>query len=225
MTATPQGSMTGLTAADGHSFDCWVEPAQDPARGGLVVIQEIFGITDQLKELAAAYAADGYEVAIPGLFDRQEPGVVIPFSEGPRGRELMMASDPDKAVMDIAAAVQSLKSKGKVAVMGFCWGGGLTIRAAQDLDIAAAISFYGTRLPEYLDRSAEAPLQGHFGTSDSHTPPEDLAQAQAYFTDFKVYIYDAGHAFANHHRPESYNEAAANLAHERARAFLALHVG
>src|SRR6056297_3594973 len=184
MTATPQGSMTGLTAADGHSFDCWVEPAQDPARGGLVVIQEIFGITDQLKELAAAYAADGYEVAIPGLFDRQEPGVVIPFSEGPRGRELMMASDPDKAVMDIAAAVQSLKSNGKVAVMGFCCGGGLTIRAAQDLDIAAAlfldyaaaISFYRTRLPEYLDRSAEAPLQGHFCISDSYTPPEDLAQ-------------------------------------------------
>lgn len=103
MTATPQGTMAGLTAADGHSFDCWVEPAQDAAQGGMVLIQEIFGVTDKLMELAAVYAGDGYEVAIPALFDRQEPGAVIPFSEGPGGCDLMMAADPEKVVVDVTA--------------------------------------------------------------------------------------------------------------------------
>ncbi|GAB4540008.1 MAG: dienelactone hydrolase family protein [Roseibium sp.] len=213
--------MTTLTAADDHQLDCWIEPAEGPRKGGLVVLQEIFGVTDQLKGLAKRYAKLGYEVAIPALFDRRERGAVIPFSEAPRGRDMMLASDLDETVMDIAAAVDHLKAGGgKVAVMGFCWGGGLAIRAAQKLDIAGAVAFYGTRLPQYLDCPLKAPVLGHFGITDDHVPPDMLEEAKAYLPELEVHMYEAGHAFANDARP-AYVAEAADLAHERTEAFLA----
>lgn len=217
--------MTTLTASDGHQLDCWMEPAKGARRGGLVILQEIFGVTDQLKGVAARYAAKGYDVAIPALFDRHERGAVIPFDQGPRGRDLMLSSDLDQTMADVDAAVGALAAKGgKVAVMGFCWGGGLALRAAQKLDIAGAIAFYGTRLPQYLDCPLRAPFLGHFGKTDDHVPPEMLAAAKAYLPEMEVHLYDAGHAFANDARP-AYVPVAAELAHQRTETFLARHVG
>ena len=153
--------MTELTAGDGHRLDCWIEPAQGGRRGGIALLQEIFGVTDQLKGVARRYAGQGYEVAIPALFDRRAKGAVIPFDEAPRGRDLMMASKLDETMADIDAAVRALAANGgKVGVIGFCWGGGLALRAAQVLDIDGAVAFYGTRLPQYLDRPLRAPLLG-----------------------------------------------------------------
>jgi carboxymethylenebutenolidase len=216
--------MTELTAADGHRLDCWIEPATGARKGGVVILQEIFGITDQLKGVAEHYAALGYEVAIPALFDRHEKGAVIPFDQGPRGRDMMLASDLDQTMMDVDAAVQALKAKGgKVGVIGFCWGGGLALRAAQVLDVACAVAFYGTRLTQYLDRPLKAPLLAHFGTLDDHVPPEMRDAAQAALPGMEVYLYEAGHAFANDARP-SYVHNAAHLAHARTESFLAMHV-
>lgn len=215
-----------LTAADGHSFDCWIEPAQGERRGGLVIIQEIFGLTDQLKGVAARYAKLGYEVAIPALFDRRERGAVIPFDQAPRGRDLMLASKLEESMADIAAAVDELEANGgKVAVMGFCWGGGLALRAAQDLNIAGGISFYGTRLQQYLDRPLKAPMQGHFGSNDDHTPADVLKAVKDYLPDFEMFMYNTGHAFANEARPAAYDAEAAELAHKRSAEFLDKVVG
>jgi carboxymethylenebutenolidase len=217
--------METLTAGDGHTFDCWMQPAQGEASGGVVILQEIFGVTDQLKGVAEKYAALGYDVAIPALFDRQQRGAVIPFDEGPKGRDLMLAADLEQTMADVAATVQALAAKGhKVGVIGFCWGGGLALRAAQKVDVDAAVAFYGTRLPQYLDSPLKAPLQGHFGTKDDHTPKEMLDQAQAYLPEMEVHMYEAGHAFANDARP-SYVAEAAELAHARTQEFLARHLG
>jgi len=213
--------MTELTATDGHRLECWMAPAEGPLKGGVVILQEIFGVTDQLRGVARRYAAQGYEVAIPALFDRQERGAVIPFDQGPRGRDLMLAADLDQTMMDADAAVQALKAQGgKVGVIGFCWGGGLALRAAQVLDVDGAVAFYGTRLPQYLDRPLKAPMLAHFGSQDDHVPPEMRAEAQAYLPEMEVHLYEAGHAFANDARP-SYVADAAELAHERTAAFLA----
>jgi carboxymethylenebutenolidase len=92
------------------------------------------------------------------------------------------------------------------------------------LDIAGGIAFYGTRLPQYLDRPLKAPFLGHFGKSDDHVPPEMLDAAKAYLPEMEIYMYDAGHAFANDARPAHVPEAAA-LAHERTLAFLRKNVG
>lgn len=218
---------TELTASDGHKLDCWIETAQGERKGGIVILQEIFGVTDQLKGVAARYAALGYEVAIPALFDRQEKAAVIPFTEGPRGRDLMLASDLDKTILDVEAAVSHLKaSGGKVGVIGFCWGGGLAIRAAQILDVDASVAFYGTRLGAYQLAPLKAPVQGHWGSEDSHVPAEMLDAAKAYFPEMKVHVYEGGvHAFANDARPNDYQKDHAEKAHERTQAFFAKHLG
>ena len=217
--------MEKLTAGDGHELDCWMEPARGDVRGGLVILQEIFGVTEQLKDVAKQYAALGYNVAIPALFDRKERGATIPFDQPARGREMMLASELDKTMQDVKAAVDALRAKGgKVAVMGFCWGGGLAIRAAQKLDIDCAVSFYGTRLPQYLDSPLAAPVLGHFGTKDDHVPPEMLKEAKSYLPEMEVHLYEAGHAFANDARP-AYVKDSADLAHDRTVAFLKKHLG
>jgi len=218
--------MTKLTAADGHAFEAWVEPAQGARKGGIVIVQEIFGVTDQLKSVAKRYAALGYEVAIPALFDRQKPDAVIPFDQFAEGRELMLAAKLDQTMMDIDAARAALAAHGgKVGMIGFCWGGGLVLRAAQVLDVACAVSFYGTQLRRYLDRPLKAPVQGHFGSKDDHTPPDLVAEAQAYLGEaVEFFTYEAGHAFANDVRPAFVPDAAAT-AHARTQAFLAAHLG
>lgn len=214
-----------ITASDGHEFDCWMQDAEAEPLGGLVILQEIFGVTDQLKGVAARYAAIGLNVAVPALFDRQERGVVVPFDQGARGRALMLAADLDETMRDVEATVKALAAKGgKVAAMGFCWGGGLALRAAQVSDVACAVSFYGTRLPEYLDRPLRAPLLCHYGTRDEHVPPEMLAQARSALPDMEVHMYEAGHAFANEARASYVPEAAA-LAHRRTEEFLRRHLG
>lgn len=213
-----------LTAEDGHAFDCWITQPREPAWGGLVILQEIFGVTDQLKGVADRYAAEGLAVAIPALFDRQKRQAVFGFDQGAGGREMMLAADLGETMQDVGAAVDALRSRGlPVAVLGFCWGGGLAIRAAQVLDISCAVAFYGTRLPQYLDRPLRAPVLGHFGTKDDHVPPEMLDAARAALPEMEVHLYEAGHAFANDARP-SYVADAADLAHSRTLAFLRAHM-
>lgn len=217
--------MKELTSADGHKLDCWIEKAQGEAKGGLVILQEIFGVTDQLKGVARHYAELGYDVAVPALFDRFGKGHVVPFDNGPVGRDMMLEADLSQTMADTDAAVQDLKFGGlKVAVMGFCWGGGLAIHAAQVLDIDGAIAFYGTRLPQYFEHKLKAPAQGHFGVNDDHVPAEMLAEAKTHMPDLDVHMYEAGHAFANDARPVSYDKASADLAHDRAKSFLAEHL-
>lgn len=215
-----------LVAADGHRLECWMVPAEGARKGGLVVLQEIFGVTDQLKGVAERYAALGYDVAVPALFDRVQKGTVVPFAEAARGREMMLSCDPEQTISDIDAAVQHVSANGnKVAVIGFCWGGALAIRAAQVLDIAAAVSFYGTRLPHYQIAPIRVPVQGHWGDADGHVPADMLAAARAFFPDMEVHLYPgAGHAFANDARPADYIAEAAEQAHGRTQKFLAAHM-
>lgn len=215
-----------LTAADGHSFDCWLHEAEGERRGGLVIVQEIFGVTDQLKAVAARYAARGYDVAIPALFDRQRKGAVLAFDNIAEARALMVGADVDKAILDVDATVAALAARGgKVGVIGYCWGGGVALRAAQVCDVACGVSFYGTRLQAYLDRPLPVPVQGHFGSRDDHTPVEVLNQVQATYPNFEVNLYDAGHAFANEERPAIHNAEATALAYQRTDAFLARTLG
>ncbi len=218
--------MRTITASDGHTLDCWFQSANGTPRGGLVILQEIFGVTEQLKGVARHYAAQSYEVAIPALFDRQRPGAVVDFSDIATARELMQGADPDKAMLDIDAAVSELSGRGlKVGVMGFCWGGGLAVRAAQELDVAGAVVFYGTRLHKYFGAPVKAPVQGHFGDTDDHTPPEILEAAQAEWPEMEMFVYAAGHAFANDERPQVHDPEATAVAHERSAAFLARVTG
>jgi len=210
-----KASVEVLTASDGHSFDCYTVNPEGDVSGGLVILQEIFGITDQLKRVANRYAALGYRVAIPALFDRQARNSVIPFDQGKKGLALMEAAELDKTLLDINSVVMSLRADlDKVVVMGFCWGGGLALRTAQKLDIDGAIVFYGTRLEQYLDCPLKVSVLGHFGNDDPHVPDEVLTKATHYLPELRAHVYPAGHAFANDAR-DAYVKSAADLAHER----------
>jgi len=214
------GDMHRIEASDGHQLDCFVVSARGAKRGGLVILQEIFGVTDQLKSVARSYSAQGFAVAIPALFDRNRREAVIPFDEAESGREIMLSLDAADNFRDIEATVNFLGGAGKTALMGFCWGGGLALKCAQEMPVAAAIAFYGTRLKQFMDKPLKSPMLFHFGSKDDHSPPDVIAAVRETFPRAETHVYDAGHAFANDARPTFYVEEAAALAHARSKDFL-----
>ena len=212
--------MTVLKASDGFELDAFLAEADGEKRGGIVILQEIFGVTDQLKSVARMLAEKGYDTIVPALFDRVSPKTVVPFENATDGRDIMNQVDNDKALLDIEAARQAVDSGNGVSVLGFCWGGGLVWLAASELDLKGGVSFYGTRLPTYMDHTPDCPLLFHFGETDTaNTPPEVIEQVKAEVPSAETYVYAAGHAFANDART-TYVEEAAVPAWERSIDFL-----
>lgn len=208
-----------LKAADGFSFEAFRASPKQGSKGGLVILQEIFGITDQLKGVVRSYARDGYDTIIPGLYDRVTPGTVVPFNEPDRGRDMAYGLPLDKVMLDIAAAVDCVQGPHGVSILGFCWGGGVIVRAAAELNLRGAIAFYGTRLPTYLEQKPKCPLLFHFGKTDPNSTAEIIEQVRKAFPSAETHIYEAGHAFANDVRP-AYVEDAAKTARSRTLDFL-----
>ena len=208
-----------LTAADGFTFEAFRATPKSGRKGGLVILQEIFGLTDQLKGVVRAYAQDGYDTIFPCVYDRVAPGTVVPFSDPNRGRDMAYGLDLEKVTLDIAAAVAKVQNEHGVSVLGFCWGGGVIVRAAAELKLRGAIAFYGTRLPTYLHHQPKCPLLFHFGATDPNSTPEIIEQVRKAFPTAETYIYEAGHAFANEVRP-TYVETAAKTARSRTIEFL-----
>ena len=209
-----------LKASDGHTLEAYRATPKGPVKGGLVILQEIFGLTDQLKSVVRSYAQDGYDTILPAVYDRVTPGTVLGFDQGERGREMAYGLDLDKVVLDIAAAADAVRNPHGVSVLGFCWGGGVIIRAAADIDLRGAIAFYGTRLPTYLHFKPKCPVLFHFGSKDPNSTPEIIEQVCKAFPSAETHLYDAGHAFANDVRPAAYVEEAANTARARTLKFL-----
>jgi carboxymethylenebutenolidase len=208
-----------LTAADGFVFEAFRAAPKQGKSGGLVILQEIFGLTDQLKGVVRSYARDGYDTIIPCLYDRVAPGTVVPFSEPDRGRDMAYGLPLDKVMLDIAATVECVQGPHGVSILGFCWGGGVIIRAAAELNLRGAIAFYGTRLPTYLDQKPKCPLLFHFAKTDPNSTPEIIEQVLKAFPSAETHVYEAGHAFANDVRP-AFVPTAAELARNRTLEFL-----
>ena len=209
-----------LTASDGFKLQGFRARPTQNVRGGLIILQEIFGLTDQLKGVVRSYAQDGYDTICPCVYDRVAPGTVVPFSEAERGRDLAYSLALDKVILDIAAAAACVKNPHGVSVLGFCWGGGVVIRAAAEVELRGAIAFYGTRLPTYLDCKPKCPLLFHFGATDPNSTPEIIAKVRQALPAAETHLYEAGHAFANDVRP-TYVAAAADAARARTLGFLA----
>jgi carboxymethylenebutenolidase len=212
-------SMVRLTAEDGFVFDAFRAAAGVGRTGGLVVLQEIFGLTDQLKSVARFFARNGFDTVVPSLMDRASPGTVVPFDQPDRGRELMTSVPWEKMALDIAAAVRAADTGRGVSVLGFCLGGGLALRAAAEIPLAGAVSYYGTRLGSFLDKPPRCPMLFHFGATDTHSPPELIDAVRKAIPSAETHLYEAGHAFANDARA-AYVKDAADTAHARTLAFL-----
>jgi len=216
-----------LMARDGHTFGTYIaKPAAKP-RGGVVVVQEIFGLTPHICRVADDWARQGYLSVAPSLFDRVARGIVLGYSppEVEEGLGYRKQIPTAKAVLDIAAAAAICRHAGKVAVIGFCWGGRLAWASAAEVPLGAAVCYYGGGIPEELPKTPKCPTLLHFGKNDRSIPASDIERIQQAYPAGVYELYPAGHAFANDDRPQHYDAASAALARERTVAFLASNIG
>ena len=174
------------------------------------------------RQYAALTGRDQGERDVIAYHLRQsfKPGETDLATANKIGYDLALSLTEDEVMPDIRATIARLAQDGmRVALMGFCWGGGLAVRAAQVTDAAAAVGFYGTGLERYLQDDLHAPVLMHFGTEDDHTPPDIRAAFAARFPEAEIHLYPTGHAFANDARA-SFQPEAARLAHQRSLDFL-----
>ena len=228
------GQFINLTSADGFAVSAYMaEPAGKP-RAAIVVLQEIFGVNSHIRSVADRFAAEGYLAVAPATFDRVKPGVELGYTEDDMtaGFELKTAVDalPGAGVLpDIQAAIDHAAeaSGGKVGIIGFCWGGLLTWKAACLLkSLSAAVPYYGGGITaeSEIARQPQCPVMAHFGDQDHWIPMEGIEAFSKAHPEVAVHVYSANHGF-NCDQRASYDEAAAQLARERTLAFLAEQLG
>ena len=219
------GKSISLQLKDGTRIGAYVaEPAGTP-KAGLVVVQEIFGVNAHIRSVADRYAAQGYLAIAPALFDPVEPGVELNYDqEGvTKGQEYLGKLGFDRALAGVEAAAQEVKRAGKVATVGYCWGGTVSYLSAIRLGLPA-ISYYGGRNVQFVGEQAKAPLMFHYGLKDAHIGEADREAVRKANPTAEFHVYEADHGF-NCDARGSYDAASAKLAMERSLAFLAKHVG
>ena len=221
-----------LDAQDGFRFPAYVaEPAGQP-RGAIVVLQEIFGVNSHIRSVADGYAAAGYLAVAPATFHRVKPDVELGYTgddmqAGSALKAAVEALPAPGVLQDVQAAVDYAARAGKVGIVGFCWGGLLTWRAAASVSgLAAAVPYYGGGMttPEESARAPKVPVLAHFGSRDHWIPVDTVEAFRAAHPEVEVHVYAADHGF-NCDQRGSHDAEAATLARERTMAFFAKHVG
>ena len=220
------GTSITLTAADGHRIGAWLATPSGRERGGVVVIQEIFGVNRHIRAVTDRFAEDGYAALAPALFDRAERNLDVGYDEAgvARGRAVRQRVAYDDAMRDTAAAIAHLQRFGKVGIVGYCWGGNIAWLAACRLSVAAAVGYYGGDIANLLNEVPKAPLMLHFGERDPHIAAEAVARIRAAAPTVPVHTYPAGHGF-NCDERKDYDAASADIARQRTLTFFAQHVG
>jgi carboxymethylenebutenolidase len=219
------GMMVRLQASDGHELDAYRAEPEGKGRGGVVVVQEIFGITKHVERVVNEYAAAGYRAIAPAMFDRVERGVVLDYTEIEKGRGYMRQLEWLGTLADVRAALDAVRGGGKAAVVGFCWGATVAHVAAAQLPIDAAVSYYGGGVAKLLDKEPRCPIQYHFGDQDGAIPVTDIDAIKRAYPAARVHVYPgAGHGFNCEDRP-SFSASDARLAFGRALLFVREHVG
>ncbi|MBK7904904.1 MAG: dienelactone hydrolase family protein [Proteobacteria bacterium] len=215
-----------LRAADGHTFSSYLAGPNGLARGSIVVVQEIFGVTGHIERVADQFAAEGYLAIAPALFDRQERGVNLAYDEAgiAAGVGYMQRADFGLVMTDLQAAIDAVAHAGPVGMVGFCWGGLVTYLAGSRTSIAAGVAYYGGGIARFLEPVPRCPMQFHFGEQDAHIPLRDVERIRATFPQGEYHTYVAGHGFNCTDRA-SHDAAAAHLAFARTKEFFSKHLG
>lgn len=219
------GKMITLRAKDGHELDAYLAEPKGKPKGGIVVVQEIFGVTHHIERVADQFAAQGYKVIAPAMFDRVERSVTLAYSEIDKGREYMRRLEWPSTLADVEAAVNEVRGAGDVAVVGYCWGGTVAHVAASELEIDAAVSYYGGGVAKLLDKKPRHPIMYHFGDQDASIPLADIELIKKAAPKSPLHVYPgAGHGF-NCDERGSYSAKDAKLAFERSIEFLNEQLG
>ena len=202
-----------------------VAPKQSQPKGGIVRLQEIFGVNEYIREVCDNYAEKGWEVIAPSLFDRESQKIELNYdADGVEQGRALKDSVDSFSENDIAACCNHFMNGLKLAVVGYCWGGSLAWRVAcRSPRFDAAVCYYGGEIPSLSSEKPHCPVQAHFGRQDSTIPISDVENFISLRPEVETYIYDADHGFSCHHRKQ-YHQSSANLAQERVDEFLSRYI-
>lgn len=197
---------------------------QGKPKGGIVVIQEIFGVNAHMRSVVDRFAEHGYTAIAPAFFDHLETGVELGYDEAgfAKGRQLVGELGLERALEDVASAAEAIASAGKIGTVGYCWGGTVALLAALRLGLPS-VSYYGARNLPFLHEKPKAPVMFHFGEKDHSITPEMVAKHREALPQMDVFTYPADHAF-NRDGSAPYDEASAKLALQRTLAFFDRHL-
>ena len=221
------GTHIDLTASDGFTLGGYRAEPQGKPKGGLVVIQEIFGVNHHIRNVCDRFATHGYVALAPAVFDRIERNFECGYSadEIAHARTFIAKIDWDAMMRDTAAAIETVTSVGKVGIVGYCMGGSVAFLAAAKLGgVSAAVGYYGGQIAKNADLKPKVPTQLHFGDQDQSIPMSDVEIVRQKRPECETYVYHAGHGFGCDERA-SYDAASAKLAMERTLAWFGKYIG
>jgi carboxymethylenebutenolidase len=221
------GSTLTLTASDGFRLGAYRADPVGAPKGGLVIIQEIFGVNHHIRSMCDRFAAAGYVALAPAVFDRYQPNFESGYSpeEIAEARKILPKIDWPAMLRDTAAAIDALKPVGRVGIVGYCMGGSVAFLAAARLGgLSSAVCYYGGNIAKNADEKPKVPTQMHFGEQDANIPMSDVELIRQKRPDCEIHTYPAGHGFSCDERG-SYHEPSAKLAMERTLAWLARTMG
>jgi carboxymethylenebutenolidase len=216
---THKGKMITLKSGDGADILCYHVKAEGARKGGLVLVMEIFGVTDHIKDLCDGYAERGYDVVSPQLYDRQVKDFKATYSQEDiqRSLEYRAKTTTENFVNDVQMCVDKLKADGnaKTFITGYCYGGTVAwVAACRVKGLNAASCYYGGGIKDFNNENPKVPTICHFGEKDHGIPMEAVRAIEKAHSDVAVYVYDADHGF-NSDRRNNYDKASAELALKR----------
>ncbi len=221
------GHWIELKPEGADTIRAWRADPEGAPRGGVVVVQEIFGVNAHIRAVTDRLAVDGYLAVAPGIFEHVEKGFDVGYDPDSRTRGMAVAGkmDREQAQRDVAAAIAVAKEGGNVGIVGFCMGGTVAwVAASRHKGLSAAVCYYGGGVLALKDAKPPIPVMLHFGEKDEHIPAAGVRELAALYPDIPVHLYLAGHGFNCDHR-ESYDAPSAALAWTRTLEFFRKHLG
>jgi carboxymethylenebutenolidase len=219
-------SKIDLVSQDGHHFNAYrALPAGKP-KGAIIVGPEIFGVNSHIRSVADGFAGDGYAAIAPALFDRAQRDFEAGYSADDiaAGREIIGKLDWANTMKDVAATIEHARPYGKIALVGYCWGGTIAwVANARLSGLACTVAYYGGSIPSFVEETPKVPIMMHFGEADASIPVEKAREVARRHPQAETFFYEAGHGF-NCDQRGSYDAGAATLARQRTMAFLAKHL-
>ncbi|MEO6925578.1 MAG: dienelactone hydrolase family protein [Rhodanobacter sp.] len=213
------GQQINIPTSGTQCIGAYMAKAPGKPKGGLVVIQEIYGVNAHMRNVVDRFAALGYTAIAPAFFDHLETGVELNYDRAGtnKGKRLVTELGLQRAIEDVASAAEAIASAGRIGTVGYCWGGTVALLAALRLGLPS-VSYYGARNLPYLHEVPKAPVMFHFGEKDQHITPEMVQKHREALPQMDVYTYPADHAF-NRYGSAPYHEASAKLALQRTLTF------
>jgi len=214
-----------LRSVDGHELSAF-RAVPPNTIGGVILLHEIFGVNQHIREVAEGYAREGYSTIAPALFDRAERNVALGYDEAAisKGRELREAVGWRGALLDVQAAINAAHDGGPVAVIGYGWGGSLAfVAAARLIGLDCAVGYYGAQTMPFAQEEVHVPVMLHFGEFDPRIPPEDIEAIREANPEIEIHRFPADHGFSCDHQPE-WHEESAKRSRELTLEFLRQHL-